>query len=1201
MENIPLFLLELGLFAIPSVLLLLFSFRLFMRSHTYERLVYVLSFALPLVFLFSLLKVFFIIELSETSQAFLLPNLFFAILFIVSSFFVIWYTFHFEYVSRAEILGVILLFLVSFLLKDGVKSFDLFAWGLIGIGAIHFSGGLAYSKYGDKHAKNEYWLIVICVTISTTLKLLYYFSIIPLYPTIYISLLAMFLALMFVTFVLNRVSKNLPSIDLPIEVVSLKTTVFKRIILLAIIVTLILSVLLSVSFYDFRASQEEIFKRFETDTYTVTLRVYQSFQDFFTDIYGTHLTCFSEIVNTTNFSELEKSVKAFYNVHKENFFAVSIVNNKGIITCAYPYTNLVGLDLSHNVEETLLRKVGSFSSPTLILDNVPVVLVSAPIYQSKNDEIFSVAGFVDLRSLSNKLSEGIQGKTFYFLLEDNYIIATNFDIDYLLKSGNTLIEGELFKDYILKKYSFLYYGHSFEVVGLTPPLEVKKDIQNNFKSHAILTFGIISLLLLLFGYFLYLINESEKGFAGKLEQSLLKEIESLRKNKELQDKLNLLNNFIYQSDVTLPPKEFFKNLLFAVEKILPKIDKGVLWLASGNEVFPVASIGYDMEVLKNISLDKEREEKLWATPTIVKQIGTKGFLGKPEEIITKLGLKDIKETLMIPIVVSNIYMGHFSFDIFNESVHFNEDDVQIANTIAKIVSFYLQINLLLEELKKTSEEEKVKASNLKAIVELMTTTTFTEAVEDFFSKLLSFTLSLVHGGETGSVWLPYDGEMKCVVAAGFDKEKLNKIIKVDRKTHEEMSKKQKVNLIDSIGKRNLVDETDKSIMDIKHTLAGTFWVEGEYYGSLFIDTTRLDIPFKTEDFELLYAVSNFGSLFLQTRKLFKELEDELAVDSLALEVSKSVTAKEEVSSFLRDVYKLLSASFKEIVYMKLNITVEGQCKQIFVDSNNVLLKDCVETNSDFDFKAIPIVYETQNSLIEVGTLNPLDKDRISQVEIAILPIIEEFFVVKEIRKLFADIMFALAKAIDSKDPYTRLHTENVTKYAFFFGKYLNLDINSLKTLVFASILHDVGKIGVNDAILLKKEPLGKEEMEEIKKHPLKSYEIVSTIGALDEVARVVLHHHERCDGKGYPDGLKNGEIPYLSRILSIVDAFDAMTTDRPYRKAKSVSEAMEEILRNGGSQFDMELTKKFFELKDSIKEALTTDFDEILAYILKTD
>ncbi|MEF3245153.1 MAG: HD-GYP domain-containing protein, partial [Caldisericaceae bacterium] len=514
-------------------------------------------------------------------------------------------------------------------------------------------------------------------------------------------------------------------------------------------------------------------------------------------------------------------------------------------------------------------------------------------------------------------------------------------------------------------------------------------------------------------------------------------------------------------------------------------------------------------------------------------------------------------------------------------------------------SFYLQINLLLRELKKISEEEKAKASNLKLIVELMTATTFTETVEEFFSKLLSFTLSLVSGGETGSVWLPYDGEMKCIAAIGFDKEKLNKIIKVDRKTHEEMSKKQKVNLIDSIGKRNLVDEIDENVMNTKHTLAGTFWVEGEYYGSLFVDTTRLDIPFKTEDFELLYAVSNFGSLFLQTHKLFKELKDELAVDSLALKISKSGNTEEEVSSFLRNVYKLLTASLKDAIYMKLHITVEGQCKQIFVDSNKVLLQDCIETNSDFDFKAIPIVYETQNAQIEVGTLNPLDKNIISQIEVAILPIIERFFAVKEIKKLFADVMFAFAKAIDSKDPYTRLHSENVTKYAFFFGKYLNLDIDSLKKLVFASILHDVGKIGVNDAILLKKEPLGKEDMDEIKKHPLKSYEIISTIGALDEVARIVLHHHERYDGKGYPYGLKNGEIPYLSRILSIVDAFDAMTTDRPYRKARSIDEAMEEILKNGGAQFDMELAKKFFELKDSIKEAFTTDFDEILAYILK--
>ncbi|MEF3245020.1 MAG: hypothetical protein K6343_03430, partial [Caldisericaceae bacterium] len=553
MKSIPLLLLEFGLFTIPSVLLLLFSFRLFIRSHTYERLVYVLSFALPLVFLFSLLKVFLIIELSTNSNAFLLPNSFFAISIVISSFFVIQYTSQFEYVSRSEISGVILLILTSVLLKDTVKALDLFAWGLVGIGAIHFSGGLAYSKYGDKHAKNEYWFIVIGVTVTTTLKLLYYFSIIPLYPTIYISLLAMFFALILTTFVLKSVSRNLPSIDLPTEVVSLKATIFKRLILLSFIITLILSIVLSASFYDFRASQEEVLKRFEIDTYAVTLRVYQNFQNFFTDLYNTHLTYFSETVNTTNFSELEKGVKDFYEINKNNFFAISTVNNKGVITYAYPYTNLIGMDISHNIEKTLLRKVGSFSSPTLILNNVPVVLVSVPVYQSKNSEIFSVVGFIDLRNLSNKLLEGIQGNISYLLLEDNCIIATNFNRDYLLKASDTIIICEQFKDYILKKYSFSYYGNYFEIVGLTSSLKAIKEIQNNLKSHAVATFSVISLLLLLFGYFLYLINESEKGFSSKLEQSILKEIESLRRSKEVQDKLNLLNNFIYQSDMSLPP------------------------------------------------------------------------------------------------------------------------------------------------------------------------------------------------------------------------------------------------------------------------------------------------------------------------------------------------------------------------------------------------------------------------------------------------------------------------------------------------------------------------------------------------------------------------------------------------------------------------------------------------------------------------
>lgn len=128
------------------------------------------------------------------------------------------------------------------------------------------------------------------------------------------------------------------------------------------------------------------------------------------------------------------------------------------------------------------------------------------------------------------------------------------------------------------------------------------------------------------------------------------------------------------------------------------------------------------------------------------------------------------------------------------------------------------------------------------------------------------------------------------------------------------------------------------------------------------------------------------------------------------------------------------------------------------------------------------------------------------------------------------------------------------------------------------MLHDIGKLGVSEQILLKPGSLTPEEYDAIKKHCHYGYDILKDIDYLNEAAEVALYHHERYDGSGYPYGLKNGEIPLLARICALADAFEAMTSDRPYRKAMTVEEAVEEIKRNKGTQFDPSVVEAFLKL-----------------------
>ncbi|MGQ0794080.1 MAG: HD domain-containing phosphohydrolase [Deltaproteobacteria bacterium] len=182
---------------------------------------------------------------------------------------------------------------------------------------------------------------------------------------------------------------------------------------------------------------------------------------------------------------------------------------------------------------------------------------------------------------------------------------------------------------------------------------------------------------------------------------------------------------------------------------------------------------------------------------------------------------------------------------------------------------------------------------------------------------------------------------------------------------------------------------------------------------------------------------------------------------------------------------------------------------------------------------------------------------------------------KKLVGIYSDTLEALVLTLDLREHGTSHHSYRVTEYAINLAKQMSLSSADLSVIAMGALLHDIGKIGIPDSILLKPGELTKDEWQVMRTHPVSGYNILKQIEFLEPSAKIVLTHHERFDGRGYNGGLAGEQIPIGARIFSVIDALDAMTSDRPYRKAMPFGKAIEEIAKSSGTQFDPEIVNVF--------------------------
>ncbi len=327
---------------------------------------------------------------------------------------------------------------------------------------------------------------------------------------------------------------------------------------------------------------------------------------------------------------------------------------------------------------------------------------------------------------------------------------------------------------------------------------------------------------------------------------------------------------------------------------------------------------------------------------------------------------------------------------------------------------------------------------------------------------------------------------------------------------------------------------------------------------------------KTREQTLLFTVSDRLTSSASLQELYREI----------INLSREFTSSEEAVFYLLDLerQRLLPEVWEGFR--------ESPSEIDFFDDNPV--SKCLREglpyllpslNGEKALLSVPFIIKQENlgALVLCRAQNYTQDDlfAVNLILERAAPLAENFILYESILLNLHDALRALVKTLEAKDPYTKEHSERVTEIALLIGREMGLSSEELESLKVAGHLHDIGKVGIKDYILLKPGRLTPEEYEIIKQHPLIGAEIVGHIGLLKQEVAIIKHHHERWDGRGYPDGLAGEEIPLLARVLAVADAFDAMTSVRPYRPPLPRETALQEILRHAGTQFDPLVAEAF--------------------------
>lgn len=399
----------------------------------------------------------------------------------------------------------------------------------------------------------------------------------------------------------------------------------------------------------------------------------------------------------------------------------------------------------------------------------------------------------------------------------------------------------------------------------------------------------------------------------------------------------------------------------------------------------------------------------------------------------------------------------------------------------------------------------------------------------------------------------------------------------------------------------------------------------EIYGVVFAGNQLKD-SFRDDDLNLLSALAVQAAVAVHNSRLYADLEDRIGELHAIFEIDKAITSAIELDTVLQQIVQmsmaLLGAKNSSIMLLdeekqELVIAASHGLSEEYLAKGSIKVGESIAGRVILEGKPITVYdigtdprhayqeharMEGLRSLLSVplslkdrviGVLNlytdephhftPHEVNLFTSLASQAAIAIENARLFASLEEIYIEVITALASAIDARDAYTHGHSQRVTEYAVAIAEELGLSPTEVDVVRNASILHDVGKIGIKERILKKPGRLTDEERREMEYHPFIGTRILQSVKLLEPVMPLVYHHHEWYDGNGYPDGLQGDEIPLGARIISVADAFESMTSDRPYRKALPTEEALAELKRGSGRQFDPRVVQAFVRLVEEGK------------------